>query len=181
MSHLIELETVRLKLRQWCDQDKHEFAVMNADPEVMAYYPSTLNTQQSDELADRIRAMISSRGWGFWAVELKANKRFIGFVGLNEPNYALPVSPLVEIGWRLHKEYWGRGLATEAARASLDVAFNTLSMQSVYAFTATINKRSIALMERLGMADTQQNFDHPRVPRSSPLSEHVLYKIETPV
>ena len=180
MPELIEFETSRLKLRQWCETDKLQFALINADPEVKAYYPSVLNRKESNALADKLKSKIAVQGWGFWAVELKANKKFIGFVGINEPDYETPVSPMTEIGWRLNKYYWGRGLAGEAANAVLGIAFNSLNLQRVYAFTATTNKRSIALMQRLGMTDTRQNFFHPRVPKSSPLSEHVLYSIEKP-
>ena len=128
-------------------------------------------------MARKIQSLISARGWGFWAVEEKKSKRFLGFVGLHVPLPELPFSPCVEIGWRLAKEYWGKGYATEAAKASLEVAFGPLNLTEVYSFTPVGNTRSRAVMERLNMLNTRNNFEHPNVPVGNPLREHVLYKL----
>ena len=175
---IIELETERLLLRQWSKDDYSAFATMNADSVVMEYYPNTLTSEQSDALAEKFENMIAQQGWGFWALELKDQASFIGFVGLNEPGYTLPVTPCVEIGWRLDKKYWGRGYATEAAKAVLDFSFNKLNLNEIFSFTPASNLRSRALMERLNMLNTEQNFSHPLVPANNLLSEHVLYKID---
>jgi RimJ/RimL family protein N-acetyltransferase len=177
MSQIIELETERLKLRQWKESDYPSFAKMNADAEVMKYYPSLMNQTESDEMAHNIQGFISERGWGFWAVEEKINKHFIGFVGLHERIEALPFCPCVEIGWRLATEYWGKGYATEAAKAALHFAFGSLALSEVYSFTSLHNLRSRAVMERLNMVNTHQNFEHPKVPVGNPLREHVLYRL----
>lgn len=84
----------------------------------------------------------------------------------------------MEIGWRLNKDYWGNGYATEAAKAVLNVAFNKLNLSEVYSFTSIANTKSQAVMERLGMVNTNKNFNHPMLPENSPLSEHFLYKID---
>ncbi|MBN7798319.1 GNAT family N-acetyltransferase [Parahaliea mediterranea] len=171
------LNTARLILREWKQEDFVPFYRLNSDPEVMAFFPSILSRGESDELAGEIQRRISENGWGFWAVEEKDSGRFVGFVGLNQPKIALPFTPCVEIGWRLGREYWGRGYATEAACRSLEYAFVQLGLDEVVAFTAALNKRSESVMRRLGMDNTSRNFSHPAVPADSALCEHVLYKI----
>ncbi|MFD2111891.1 GNAT family N-acetyltransferase [Thiorhodococcus fuscus] len=177
MVDLIELETERLRLRQWRAEDREPFAALNADPEVMAFFPSTLDRCASDAIADRCEALIARRGWGFWALEAKEGGRFIGFVGLHAPELELPFSPCVEIGWRLAHAYWGRGLATEAARAALRVGFERIGLAEIVSFTAVINARSRGVMQRLGMQPSSATFEHPAVPLGSPLREHVLYRL----
>lgn len=177
MDNIVELKTERLLLRQWKDEDVVLFSKMNADPMVMEYYPSTLDEEQSDTMANKIKSLIAEKGWGFWAVELHNEKRFIGFVGLHEPTYELPVTPCVEIGWRLDKNYWGKGYATEAANESLKFAFEELELNEVYSFASVANEKSWRVMQRLGMKNTHSNFEHPIIPENHPLREHVLYKI----
>lgn len=172
-----QLETERLYLRQWQEANFPVFAQLNSDPIVMQYLPKRLSSAESDAMAKRCRQLIAERGWGFWAVSLKANGCFIGFVGLHKPKANLPFSPCIEIGWRLHKRYWGEGYATEAATAALTFAFEVLFLDEVVAFTTTGNHRSRALMARLGMSNTHNNFKHPDVEPSCPLADHVLYKI----
>ena len=174
---IVELQSNRLKLRQWKDSDLITFAKLSADQEVMRFYPSTLNKNESDDLACKIKGLIAKRGWGFWAVEELKTEKFIGFVGLHEPTYDLPVTPCVEIGWRLAKEYWGKGYATEASNISLDFAFNKLNLDKIYSFTSVANIKSRAVMERIGMVNINKNFEHPNIPKGHVLREHVLYRI----
>jgi len=175
---ITELKTERLLLRKWRDDDLTDFAALNADPEVMEFFADVLDTKESNELAKEIIKRINENGWGFWAVELLSDNSFIGFVGLNKPSYDVPVDLCIEIGWRLAKKYWGHGYATEAAKASLEFAFNELKLDKVYSFASVGNKRSCAVMERLNMVDTNTPFQHPMIPEGSPLREHVLYKID---
>jgi RimJ/RimL family protein N-acetyltransferase len=178
MTEIIEFNTERLLLRQWRESDRSPFAALNADAEVMACFPALLDRQASDELADRCQALIAARGWGFWAVELRSNGDFLGFVGLREPVQALPFSPCVEIGWRLARQYWGRGFAFEAAQGALRVGFETLGLAEIVSFTALPNLRSQRLMERLGMVREAATFEHPLVPHGSPLRTHCLYRLK---
>ena len=178
MTKLIELTTERLRLRQWQKDDLPAFARLNADSEVMKYYPDTLSELESNDMAERFEALLAYNGWGFWVVEKIDEKKFMGFVGLNKPTYELPVSPCVEIGWKLAKKYWGYGYAGEAAEASLRVAFEQLDLSEVYSFTSILNKKSQAVMEKLGMINMNTNFDHPMIHKDSPLREHVLYMID---
>ncbi len=188
------LTTKRLHLRQWTSADLPVFAELNADPEVMRYFPQPLSTLESNALAAKLQQLIVENGWGFWAVALKksgidridndnaVNKDchpFMGFVGLHmhSPSADLPCSPCVEIGWRLHKKYWGMGYATEAATAVLQFAFTQLDLEEVVSFTAVTNSASQAVMQRIGMSNTGKNFYHPALAPEHPLAEHVLYNI----
>ena len=175
------IETERLYLRQWQASDFAVFAEINADPEVMKYFPKLLTPKVSDIIASKCQQLIANQGWGLWAVSLKDRSKeygaFIGFVGLNDTHADMSFAPAVEIAWRLHKDYWGQGYATEAARAALNFAFTELSLDEVVSFTAVINKRSQLVMERLGMMNTRANFYHPALDPNHRLAEHVLYNM----
>lgn len=177
MEDVIELETCRLRMRQWKRDDWPFFAALNADPVVMEYFPATLTKSESENMADKIYDLLTEHGWGFWAVEEKKSNMFIGFVGLHRPIAELPFTPCVEIGWRLARQFWGKGYATEAAHAALKVAFEVLNLKKVYSFTSACNTRSIAVMERLHMVNIVQNFEHPDIPEGHCLREHVLYRL----
>lgn len=142
----------------------------------MEFFPKTLAEEESYSMGRKIKSLITERGWGFWAVEVPGNSRFIGFVGLHIPKESLPFSPCVEIGWRLAKRYWGMGYATEAANESLRYAFTHLCVEEVVSFTTVGNLRSQAVMKKIGMS-YMSNFEHPDLKPSDPLREHVLFKI----
>lgn len=178
MTKITEIKTKRLLMRQWRDEDLFDFWLLNSDPEVMAYLPGIPSEEDSNILAEKIIKLITKNGWGFWAIETLNDNTFIGFVGLNEPKYELPVNPCVEVGWRLARKYWGNGYATEAGSASLDFAFNNLNVNEIYSFTSVANNKSQAVMERLDMKNTYSNFNHPTIPDDSPYREHVLYRID---
>lgn len=172
-----ELRTARLRMRGFADDDLAPFAAMNADPRVMEFFPSTLSRGQSDELAARIVGAWDD-GFGLWALEESASGEFLGFTGFAAPSFEAKFTPAVEIGWRLAANGWGRGLATEAATAALEWAAERLDPPrgEIVSFTAAVNLRSRAVMERLGFAhDPSDDFDHPRVP-AGPLRRHVLYR-----
>ena len=171
------LETSRLRLRQWRAEDFAPFAAMNADPYVMAHFPAPLGRAESDALAERCRNLIDVQGWGFWATEIKATQEFIGFVGLNRPMAELPFSPCIEIGWRLARPFWQHGYASEAARAALAFAFDTLGLDEIVSFTSLGNQRSQAVMARLGMQRASEHFQHPALPIGHALREHCLYRL----
>jgi RimJ/RimL family protein N-acetyltransferase len=173
-----ELNTPRLRLRQWRAGDLPPFAALNADPRVMEFIPGRLSSAESDALARRCEEEIARRGWGFWAAELRESGAFIGFVGLSVPSFEAPFTPCVEIGWRLERASWGKGFATEAGRECLRFAFDSLVLEEVVSFTVPLNRRSRAVMERLGMShDAAGDFDYPRLPAGHPLRRHVLYRL----
>lgn len=168
------LHTARLILRPWKEEDKALFADLNADAEVMAHFPAVMTREESDALAQRIMDHMEQQGWGLWALERKEDGRFLGFTGLQPCNPALPFAPVLEVGWRLAREFWGQGYATEAARKSLDFAFETLGKKEIVSFTATNNVRSQAVMQRLNMT-RHADFEHPLLPPGHALRWHALY------
>jgi ribosomal-protein-alanine N-acetyltransferase len=177
-----ELRTERLRLRSWRESDLAPFAALNADPEVMRYFPSRLSREESDAMVARVQARIEADGHGFWAVEAPGVADFVGFVGISRVAYEIPrITPCVEIGWRLARPFWGRGYATEAARAAIEFGFGALALDEIVAFTATGNLPSQAVMARLGMTrDVQGDFEHPRVPEGHPIRPHVIYRLRRP-
>lgn len=177
MSQLIEVNTNRLRLRQWRDEDREPFARLNGDARVMEFYPSVLDRAASDAMIDRVQALIADRGWGLWAVEIEATQEFIGYVGLHIPKPDLPCYPCVEVGWRLAFDYWGKGYATEAAQGAVRVGFELLDLDEIVSFTALSNLRSQAVMERLNMKRSPETFVHPSLPPQHPLAEHYLYRL----
>lgn len=177
MIQIIEPRTARLKLHQWASSDLEPFAAMSADAQVMEYFPSTLSRAESENVAKKCQSLIAERGWGVWALELLETSEFIGIVGLHVPSVDLPASPCVEILWRLTRSHWGHGYATEAANAALKVGFEQLDLHEIVSFAVEGNHRSRAVMERLGMVDTGETFEHPDVAAYSHLREHCLYKI----
>ncbi len=156
---------------------------MSADPAVMEHFPSTLTRAESDAVAERLKAHIERHGFGFWALEAPGVAPFIGFAGLIHVSFEAPFTPAppaiaVEIGWRLAHEHWGKGYATEAARAALAHGFGPLGLPEIVSFTTTTNTRSQAVMARLGMThDSAGDFDHPNVEDGHPLKRHVLYRL----
>lgn len=175
---MTELRTSRLVLRQWREADLEPFAALNADSEVMRHSPAPLTRGQSDALAEHARAVIAARGWGLWALELVQRATFIGFVGLAEPRFEAHFTPTVEVGWRLAREHWGNGYATEGARAALGFGFEELGLDEIVSFTAVANERSRRVMQRLGMThDAADDFDHPLLADGHPLQPHVLYRL----
>ena len=173
----MELRTERLLLRQWRESDLEPWAALSADPEVMRYFPSTHTREQSETLARTFAAGIDERGWGLWAVEVVHGAPFIGFVGLNVPGFEAHFTPAVEVGWRLGREHWGHGYATEAARSAVAFGFGELQLDEIVSFTTEGNSRSRRVMERLGMThDPAEDFDHPALP-DWPMRRHVLYRL----
>ena len=172
------LQTERLILRTWEASDRVPLAQLNANPQVMRYFPATLSQAESDVLLDALEAHHRTHGFGLWAVEEKVTGAFIGFIGLNIPSFQAHFTPTVEIGWRLAPAFWGKGYATEGAKQALSYGFQMLGLPEIVSFTATVNRPSIAVMERLGMTHNEtDDFDHPRLPPGHWLRRHVLYRI----
>lgn len=177
----ITLTTARLLLRPWRPEDLPYFAALNADPRVMEHFPKVLTAEESHRQAAAVAAQFQKHGFGFWAVEVPGVADFVGFVGLSIPTFEAHFTPCVEIGWRLAFEHWGRGYATEAARAAVECGFGQLGLEEIVAFTVPANWRSIRVMEQLGMTRcAADDFDHPRLPPGHPLRRHVLYRLKAP-
>lgn len=175
------IETERLRLRRWESRDREPFGRMNSDLRVMQFFPAPLTRTESNTMVDRVEAHFRAHGFGLYAVELRQGQEFIGFAGLSVPAFQARFTPSVEVGWRLAAEHWGRGLATEAARAVVSHAFGSLGLDSLVSFTVPANVRSRRVMEKIGMThDPDDDFDHPSLPEDDPLRRHVLYRLKRP-
>ena len=175
------LETERLLMRSWREDDLAPFAAMNADPVVMEHFPSTLTRQESDALVVRITAQLDDLGFGLWALEVRDSGEFVGFTGLALQTFPAHFTPAVEVGWRLKQSAWGHGYATEAALAALDYAFSVAELDEIVSMTAVTNVRSQRVMQRIGMThDPADDFEHPNVPDGHRVKPHVLYRIRHP-
>jgi RimJ/RimL family protein N-acetyltransferase len=152
---------------------------MNRDPRVMEFFPTLLTVEESNAGIDRVEAHFERHGFGLWAVEVKANGRFAGFVGLSIPRFETRFTPCVEVGWRLAPEFWGQGLATEGALEALRFGFEDCGLRQVVSFTVHANVRSRRVMEKIGMErDVAEDFDHPHIPDGHPMRKHVLFRLD---
>lgn len=173
------ITTGRLLLRRWKPEDFEPFCAMNADPDVMRHFPSTLTRAQTANGLARAEAHFDRHGWGLFAAEHEGI--FIGYIGLFHVPFEARFTPAVEIGWRLARQYWNRGLASEGARACLAFGWSTLELKEIVAFTTPSNLASRRVMEKIGMRhDVDGDFDHPRVASGHPLQRHVLYRATAP-
>lgn len=176
------LASPRIQLRPWKDADREPFAAMTADPEVMRHFPATLTREESNAWVDRAMRKIDERGWGFWAIDYLAEagsvSKFAGFTGLNISDPELPFGPCVEVGWRLAPQFWGLGLASEAARLALRAGFESIGLDEIVAMTTLRNTRSRAVMHRLDMQESASDeFDHPAFPADSPERRCCVYRL----
>ncbi|MDJ0707615.1 MAG: GNAT family N-acetyltransferase [Leptolyngbyaceae cyanobacterium MO_188.B28] len=173
------LTTQRLILRDWRESDRGPFAQMNADPEVMEYFPAPLARQESDAMIGRMKRHHQDYGYGLWAVEEAATQAFVGLIGLNMTKFKAHFTPAVEVGWRLARAFWGKGYATEGAKKAISYGFDVIGLTEIVSFTSKSNHRSIAVMKRLGMTTQEaDDFDHPNVPSGHVLQRHVLYRLK---
>ncbi len=176
----VSLQTQRLLLRPWHDSDLAAFTEMSADPAVMEFLLPLAGPVGCEAWAARLKAHWRDHGFGRWVVEIPGEASFAGVVGLAWIPYAAHFTPAVEIAWRLGRAHWGHGYATEAASIALDYGFDQLGLAEIVAVTVPANRRSRAVMERLGMTrDPADDYDHPNIP-VGPLRRHVLYRLRNP-
>jgi RimJ/RimL family protein N-acetyltransferase len=176
------IRTKRLLLRRWRDDDLPAFAAMNRDPVVMEHFQGLTSPEDSDAFIDRIETHWEEHGWGLWAVEVRDVAPFIGFTGLWPATHVLGW-PSVEVGWRLARDQWGHGYATEGAREALRFGFEDVGLEEIVSFTVPQNERSWRVMERIGLQrDPTGDFDHPGVDAAAypELVRHVLYRLDRP-
>lgn len=171
------LETPRLLLRHWREEDFPAFAAMNADPNVMKFFPAPLSAEASEAMFGSIREELRREGFGGWAVERREDRHLLGFTGLHRVTFPGELNGCIEIAWRLRHEAWGQGYAPEAAKACLEYAAQ-LGIEEVYAFTTLSNLPSQRVMQKCGM-ERLKEFDHPALPEEHPLLRHVLYVLRT--
>jgi len=154
----MNIETPRLRLRLWREADRDAFAALNADPEVARDLGGPLSRARSDTKLDRYVAAFDTHRFCRWAIEDRAGG-FLGYAGVMPVASEHPLGVHHEIGWRLKRDAWGHGYASEAARAALDDIFARVGLTEVLSYTAPDNLRSQAVMERLGLKrDTTRDF-----------------------
>jgi len=173
------IETSRVLLRHWGDEDLEPWIVMNADPETMLFFPRTSAAEESTASFQRLKNNLQANDFGLWAAEEKLSGEFMGFVGISWQGIPTLSEPKCqEIGWRLAKRYWGNGYATEAATEVLNYASKTLKLTELYSITSELNLPSINVMKKIGLQPRPElSFLHPRVPEGSPLRPHVVYSL----
>lgn len=172
------IETERLILRTWTHNDAEEYYRINQEAKVIEFLPAALTLQEVYDFIAFVSQQFDEKGYTLWATEEKMSGKFIGFIGLNTPKWQAPFGPFIEIGWRLSSEYWGKGYATEGAKAVLKYGFETLALKEIVSFTVPDNVRSIQVMEKIGMVrDINGDFMHPKLSPDHKLSKHILYRI----
>lgn len=170
------IRTERLGLRNWKPSDFDLFAEMTADKEVMEFFPKTLSKAEAVASAKKFMDHFDKYGFCYFAAETLADQQFIGFVGLMHQTYPSPFTPCVDIGWRLRKGAWGKGFATEGAKACLRFAFEEMGLPEVVAVAPKLNIKSEKVMVKIGMQKAGE-FEHPNIAEDSPLRRCHFYKI----
>jgi RimJ/RimL family protein N-acetyltransferase len=172
-------QSERVRMRTWREEDRAPFARMNSDPKVMEFLGPAQTRAQSDAAVDRQLALIAQGEPAFWAAERIADGAFMGFIGVKRFTFDAPFTPGYEIGWRLAYEFWGKGYASEGAGAALAYCFANYAMAHIDAITTRDNIRSQSVMKKIGMHYVEgADFAHPQLAPESPISWHVLYRIE---
>ncbi len=173
------LQTERLLLRPWRNEDIEAWVALCADARVMEFFPSTVERAESERTANRLRLLHERDGYGWWVVQTREDPAFIGAIALQQVPFEAAFTPAFEIGWRFFPSAWGKGYATEGARAALTFAFERLELEEVVALTATLNRRSRRVMERLGMTyDSRDDFENLRFEPGHRFRPHVLYRVQ---
>ena len=171
------IETDRLILRTWREEDAEPYFYLNQDPKVIEFLRGPLSMDQVKDFMTVTNEHQEKYGYSLWASVLKESNEFIGFIGLNYIDWKAHFTPAVEVGWRLALQYWGKGFATEGAKAALDFGFRECGLTEIVSFTVPANVRSIHVMEKIGMKrDFNGDFAHPKLPVDHPLSQHILYR-----
>jgi RimJ/RimL family protein N-acetyltransferase len=165
----------RLGFRQWTERDIEPMAAINADPEVMEFFPATKTLGETCDFISRMQAQFIAKGFCYWAVDVLQSDRFIGFIGLSEQSFLSPYTPCTDIGWRLATAAWHRGYATEGAQRCLSYGFESLKLNSIKAIAPAVNRRSIAVMTKAGMTPAA-TFSHPLLLDDERLRQCVVYE-----
>ncbi|KTD60363.1 acetyltransferase [Legionella sainthelensi] len=173
------IETDRLVLRTWSNEDVVEYYRINQDPKVIEFLKGSLTMNEVTDFISSMNNQFDELGYTLWAAEEKTKGQFIGFIGLNLIKWEAPFGQAVEVGWRLGSKYWKKGYATEGARACLKYGFNQCDLKEIVSFTVPANIRSFRVMEKIGMIrDLDGDFAHPNLPLDHRLSKHILYRIQ---
>ncbi len=171
--------SLRLGFRNWNPEDLEVFAAMNSDPEVMRYFPATLTREASKTFMKRLQGHFKKTGYTYYATELLDSRELIGFIGLLEQDYVAPFTPATDIGWRLKKQFWGKGYAAEGAKRCLEFGFDGLGLNRIVAVCPALNKASERVMRKVGM-EKMGTFVHPLLADHPQLNPCVWYEMKKP-
>lgn len=175
------LETDRLILRDWSKDDQVHFARINSDALIMEHYPTRLDEAASARLAGHFQEHITKHGFGFFAVESKENKAFVGFAGLSPVPKAMPFAPAVEIAWRFDYDFWGKGYGSEATSAILAHGFDVLGLDEIVAYCVVDNTRAQRILEKIGFThDAKADFSYAPRRQKKAVNEYYLYRMKNP-
>lgn len=175
----MQLETHRLILRPFAEQDIAEMAQLNADPQVMRFFPAPYTEEQTRAMIDIWATKLLDHGYAFSAVERKEDNKLLGMAGLSRLEKGAPIAPCTEIGWRFAADAWGQGFASEAARAWLDYGFKVLNLPEILSFAPKLNLPSLKVMERIGMHRCAElDFEHPIIPEGHDLRPMSVYRLK---
>ena len=168
----------RLGFRNWYETDIDKMAAINLNPEVMEFFPKTQTREQTAVFIERMQAMLQRTGFCYFAVDTLPDGKFIGFIGLAEQTFEADFTPCIDIGWRLDTSAWYKGYATEGAKACLEYAFNELKLKRILSMAPVINKKSIHVMEKIGIKRMSYFENHPYLLNDERLKKCVLYGMD---
>lgn len=171
-------QSERLGFREWKNTDSLPFSKMNMDLEVMEFFPRILTKVESNNLVEKIKLMFAEYNYGLYAVDRLDSNEFMGFIGFWHPNFESEFTPCIEIGWRIKRQEWNNGFATEGASRCLKFGFENLNFSEVVSLTSTVNLKSERVMKKIGMTKLGE-FEHPDIQDKSILKKHIIYKAES--
>lgn len=166
----------RLGFRNWTNEDSDEFSKLNSDEEVMKHFPKTLSKNEVKEFIGRLKKHYDKNGYTYYATEIIETKEFIGMIGLAYQEYKSNFTPAIDIGWRLKRDAWGKGYATEGAKRCLEYAFNELEINKIISVCTVKNKKSENVMKKIGMTKKGE-FNHPELINHPEYKRHYCYEI----
>ncbi len=170
----------RLGFRKWSNEDLDEFSKLNADSEVMRHFASTLSEAGTQALIDGLKSHFDKNGYTYYATEILETKELIGMIGIAYQEYKTAFTPAIDIGWRLKRDAWGKGYATEGAKQCLDYAFTELGIDKIISVCTIGNKESENVMKKIGMTKKGE-FDHPEFTNYPEHIRHYCYGISKPI
>lgn len=172
------IETKRLILRTWSKEDADPYFKINQDPKVIEFLLGPLTMEKVNDFIHAVNKHQDTHGYTLWAAELKETGELMGFIGLSYTTFKSHFTPAVEVGWRLGSQFWGKGYATEGAKACLEYGFKQRGLKEIISFTVPANIRSLRVMEKIGLKRiVNGDFAHPKLATDHPLSKHVLYRL----
>lgn len=169
--------TARLGFREWEEKDIGPLMEINSDGKVMAFFPKKPSLEDTTNFVKRMQSSYQRKGFCYYAVDSIESDELLGFIGFSEKTFSSDFTPAVDIGWRLKRNVWNRGLATEGAKACLNYGFNQLNLNRIIAITPIQNIQSQRVMEKIGMRRVK-NFQHPELSGYPNLQPCVLFSIE---